>query len=206
MLPSFRSPYTDGAQEAFALPRNPLCFPLASYSGTWLPWYYGFCCDPLNTSTAADKDAMQPLEPAFENLLCTANLHEDLISALRKEEILDREMFVALDSTEEGLAASAKDASKLQLHTQERSGKAEATLQTRRSRRRCACTRRAYHYAVTQSSYLLKKTSKRLLKLEVRRQTGLHLDNTLTKKTKRPFSSSMPATIEELRETADKTS
>ena len=62
------------------------------------------------TITAADTDATQPLEPAFENLLRTANLHEDVISALRKEEILDRELFVALDSTEGGLAASAKDA------------------------------------------------------------------------------------------------
>ena len=62
------------------------------------------------TITAADKDAMQPLGPAFENLLRTANLHEDVISALRKEELVDREMFVAHDSTEDGLAASAKDA------------------------------------------------------------------------------------------------
>ena len=105
MLPTIRSPYAHGAQEAFALPRNPL----ASHGGTWLLWYCGLCYDFV-TITAADKDAMQPREPAFENLLRTANLHEDVISALRKEEILDRDIFVALDSTEEGLAASAKDA------------------------------------------------------------------------------------------------
>ena len=52
------------------------------------------------------KASMQPLETNFESLLRTANLHEDVIDALRMEEILDREMFAALDSTEEGLAQS----------------------------------------------------------------------------------------------------
>ena len=56
------------------------------------------------------KECVQPLEPAFENLLGTANLHEDVINALRMEEILDREMFVALDSTGEGRAKSAEEA------------------------------------------------------------------------------------------------
>ena len=55
------------------------------------------------------KASMQPLEPAFENLLGTANLHEGVIIELGMEEILDREMFVALDSTEEGLAKSARE-------------------------------------------------------------------------------------------------
>ena len=56
------------------------------------------------------KASLKPLEPAFENLLRTATVHEDVLKALRMEEILDREMFVSLDTTEEGLAKSATDA------------------------------------------------------------------------------------------------
>ena len=65
-----------------------------------------------STITFSDeiKASLQPLEPAFENLLRTANLHEDVLNALRMEEILDREMFVSLDTTEEGCAKSAKEA------------------------------------------------------------------------------------------------
>ena len=50
------------------------------------------------------KAKFQPLEPAFENLLRSSNVHEDVINALRMEEILDREMFISFYSTEEGLA------------------------------------------------------------------------------------------------------
>ena len=90
----------------FALLRNPSAF----RSRLTLVYYGIMAFVSTPTITAADKDAMQLLEPAFENLLHTANLHEDVISATRKEENLDRDMFVALDSAEEGLTASAKDA------------------------------------------------------------------------------------------------
>ena len=60
------------------------------------------------TSTISFSDeinaSLQPLEPAFENLPRTANVHEDVLNALRMEEIFDREMSVSLDTTEEGLA------------------------------------------------------------------------------------------------------
>ena len=86
------------------------------------------------TITAADREAMQPLEPAFENLLRTANFHEDVISAHRKEEILDRDIFVALGSSEEGLAASAKDAfgvdSSISFAHKQRNGKVEEGLES----------------------------------------------------------------------------
>ena len=105
MLPTFRCLYARGTEEAFALPRNPSARPIVVL-GVYSTLGFVFKL----TFTAADKDAMQRLEPAFENLLRSASLHEDVINALRKEEILDREMFVSLDSTEDGLAASAKDA------------------------------------------------------------------------------------------------
>ena len=65
-----------------------------------------------STITFSDeiKASLQPLEPALANLLRTANLHEDVLNALRVEKILDREMLASLDTTEEGLAESAKDA------------------------------------------------------------------------------------------------
>ena len=120
MLPTFRTLYARGAQEAFSLSRN---FPLG---------YCGIMAFVTTlTITAADKDAMQPSEPANENFLRIANLHEGVISALRKEEILDREMFVALDSTEDGLAASGQITSRRKT----------------KSRRRSACSWRADHDA-----------------------------------------------------------
>ena len=74
--------------------------------------YSGFAAF-TSTITFSDeiKASSQPLEPAFENLLRTANLHEDVLNALRMEDILDREMLVSLDTTEEVLAKSAKDPS-----------------------------------------------------------------------------------------------
>ena len=58
----------------------------------------------VSTITFTDeiKAKFQPLEPAFENLLRSTNVHEDVLNALRMEEILDREMFISLDSTDEG--------------------------------------------------------------------------------------------------------
>ena len=66
----------------------------------------------VSTITFTDeiKAKFQPLEPAFENLLRSTNVHEDVLNALRMEEILDREMFISLDSTEEGFEKSAKEA------------------------------------------------------------------------------------------------
>ena len=89
------------------------CTPTQSLSSSTvvLGLYGTIAFEPQAYVHRRDKEAMPPLEPAFENLLRSANLHEDVISALRKEGSLDREMFVSLDSTEDGLAASAKDAS-----------------------------------------------------------------------------------------------
>ena len=50
------------------------------------------------------------MEPAFENMLLGLKIHADVIMALRVAEITDCGLFVVLDSTEQGLTASAKEA------------------------------------------------------------------------------------------------
>ena len=52
--------------------------------------------------TAEEKATAPPLEPAFEALLRSGNIHEEVIWACRIQDILDREVFVALYHTVEG--------------------------------------------------------------------------------------------------------
>ena len=48
------------------------------------------------------------LDPSLESLLQTANIHEEVIMAFRCQDVLTSAVFVALDSTEEGLKKTAK--------------------------------------------------------------------------------------------------
>ena len=123
------------------------------------PWYFYSCILAFISFSVEIKASLQHLEPAFENLPRTANVHEDVINALRMEEILDREMFVSLDSTEEGLAKSAKEAfgvgADKKFRSQEGVGETEESLEPSqtavggqtKSGRRCPCARRAYYDA-----------------------------------------------------------
>ena len=52
--------------------------------------------------SADEKATAPPLEPAFEALLRSGNIHEEVIWACRIQDILDREVFVALHHTVEG--------------------------------------------------------------------------------------------------------
>ena len=52
--------------------------------------------------TPEEKQGAPPLEPAFEALLRSGNIHEDVIMACRVQDILDREVFVSLHYTVEG--------------------------------------------------------------------------------------------------------
>ena len=52
--------------------------------------------------TPEEKQGATPLEPAFEALLRSGNIHEDVIMACRVQDILDREVFVSLHHTVEG--------------------------------------------------------------------------------------------------------
>ena len=52
--------------------------------------------------SAEEKATAPQLEPAFEALLRSGNVHEDVIMACPVEDILDREVFVALHNTIEG--------------------------------------------------------------------------------------------------------
>ena len=203
------------------------------------------------------KAKFQPLEPAFENLLRSSNVHEDVINALRMEEISDREMFISLDPTEEGLAKSARDAFGIDpdqnfAHKKElaklKKTWSQAKLQSE-AKQKVDAVARAHGEPITmlacdwvssknqfKSKYgmqihetrlpaqsyfeayeeklqdgllypetlaqvisLAEENKQKSLKPEMSRQMGLHLDNTLTIQTKRRFISSMPATIEELR-------
>ena len=47
------------------------------------------------------------LEPALEGLLRSSNVHEEIIMAFRCQDVLSRAVFVALDTTEEGLTETA---------------------------------------------------------------------------------------------------
>ena len=51
-----------------------------------------------------------PLDPALEALLRSVNLCEELIGAFRVQEVTDRELFVALDTSEESLRDTCKEA------------------------------------------------------------------------------------------------
>ena len=52
--------------------------------------------------TPEEKQGAPPLEPAFEALLRSGNIHEDVIMACRVQDILDREVFVSLHHAVEG--------------------------------------------------------------------------------------------------------
>ena len=56
------------------------------------------------------KAAAQQLDPSLEALLREVNLNEELIMAFRVQEIHDRDTFVALDTSEEGLRKTAEEA------------------------------------------------------------------------------------------------
>ena len=60
--------------------------------------------------TDEQKSAAQQLDPSLEALLREVNLNEELIMAFRVQEIFDRGLFVALDTSEEGLRKTAEEA------------------------------------------------------------------------------------------------
>ena len=60
--------------------------------------------------TDEQKAAAQQLDPSQEALLREVNLNEELIMAFRVQEIHDRGLFVALDTSEEGLRKTAEQA------------------------------------------------------------------------------------------------
>ena len=51
-----------------------------------------------------------PLEPSLEALLREVNCHEEIIMAFRVQEIYDRSLFVALESSEDGIRTTAQEA------------------------------------------------------------------------------------------------
>ena len=56
--------------------------------------------------TAEVKYEAPPLEPAFEALLRSGNIHEDVVMACGVQDIQDREVFVALHHIVEGFTAA----------------------------------------------------------------------------------------------------
>ena len=68
----------------------------------------GLGCHP--DFTEADKKNARALEPAFESMLRQAEVSEDVIMAIRLQEITSRQLFVALDRTEEGFCDTCKEA------------------------------------------------------------------------------------------------
>ena len=60
--------------------------------------------------TDADKLNARALEPAFESMLRQAEVCEDVIMAIRLQEIHSRHLFAALDRSEEGFCDTCKEA------------------------------------------------------------------------------------------------
>ena len=60
--------------------------------------------------SSEQRSAAAPLEPSLEALLREVNCHEEILMAFRVQEIVDRGLFVALDSTEEGIRKTAQEA------------------------------------------------------------------------------------------------
>ena len=60
--------------------------------------------------SAQELASAPPLDPLFEALLRSVNLCEELIGAFRVQEIIDRELSVALDTSEESLRDTCKEA------------------------------------------------------------------------------------------------
>ena len=56
--------------------------------------------------TEADRQNARALEPAFESMLRQAEVCQDVIMAIRLQEIHSRQLFVALDRTKEGFFAT----------------------------------------------------------------------------------------------------
>ena len=62
------------------------------------------------TFTPTMCSAAPSMDTGFENMLRSVEVHKDVTSALRLAEITTRGLFVSMDSTEEGLEASANEA------------------------------------------------------------------------------------------------
>ena len=60
--------------------------------------------------SSEQRSAAAPLEPSLEALLHEVNCHEEILMAFQLQEIVDRALFVALDSTEEGIRKTAQEA------------------------------------------------------------------------------------------------
>ena len=60
--------------------------------------------------TGADRQNARALEPAFESMPRQAEVCEDVVMAIRLQEIHSRQLFVALDRTEEGFCDTCKEA------------------------------------------------------------------------------------------------
>ena len=59
---------------------------------------------PFLAVSEEQKATAKPLEPAFEALLRTVDLDEELIAILRVRNVLDREIFSSLEMNEEKIS------------------------------------------------------------------------------------------------------
>ena len=57
----------------------------------------------------AQRSSAPPLEPSLEALLREVNCHEEFLMAFRVQETLDREFFVGLEPSEEGIRKTAQE-------------------------------------------------------------------------------------------------
>ena len=81
---------------------------------TAVTWYAVGTMSPSSLSflemSESQRLSAPPLEPSLEALLREVNCHEEVLMAFRVQEIVDRGLFVALDSTEDGIRKTAQEA------------------------------------------------------------------------------------------------
>ena len=163
--------------------------------------------------TEADKKSARALEPAFESMLRQAEVCEDVIMAIRLQEITSRQLFVALDRTEEGFCDTCKEAfhvdPSLGFKHKRELGRLVMVWNTAKVQRDTKVQIEAVHKAhgepismVTADWVSLLRTFRAKYGNNIhpsRLPVGIHLDSTLTIQTRRRFVSTAPTNTEELR-------
>ena len=145
--------------------------------------------------SAEEKATAPPLEPAFESLLRSGNIHEDVIWACRVQDILDREVFVALHHTVERFMQATRfgdqhgdNIHETRLPTQSyfesfAEALADGSLEAER---------------LDQVVNVVEERAELAKTRNAAKHLGIHLDASLTIQTRRRFTSVPPATTEAL--------
>ena len=85
-----------------------LVSPTTSSYATW--YAVGAMSLTFLDMSSEQRSAAAPLEPSLEALFREVNFHDEILMVFQVQDIVDRGLFVALDSTEEGIRKTAQEA------------------------------------------------------------------------------------------------